>query len=67
MDIPMALELRSGRTANLTFPILAGPFAEFHITPPLAVTLDTKVGPHLNSSGGQIFGLRILAGVAYRL
>ena len=51
----------------LDWPILIGPFAEYHIIPPVALTLDVKAGPHLTSFGNSGFGLRALFGLAVRL
>ena len=71
VSIPMALSFGSGDfpgstdKAALDVPLLIGPFAEFHVTPPLAITLDIKVGPHLSTDANK-FGLRANLGVAYR-
>lgn len=68
IDVPMAISIpSSGGTVNFVFPILIGPIFEFHVTPPLALTVDMKLGPHINSAGGTIFGLLMMAGIAYRL
>jgi hypothetical protein len=50
----------------LAMPILIGPVAEFHITPPLAITLDAKFGPAFRTSISPLFALKIHAGIAYR-
>lgn len=65
IDLPAAL-LISSRTA-FVMPILVGPVFEFHVTPPLAITFDLKFGPWLNSAGGTLFGLKMMAGIAYRM
>lgn len=66
IELPMVLGA-SGDGAFLRFPILFGPFLEFHATPPLAMTFDLKVGPHLTTGQDTVFGLRLMAGVAYRM
>lgn len=50
-------------------PLLLGPFIEFHVTPPLALTFEAKAGPYLTSESGQktSFGMRASMGIAYRL
>ena len=65
VDIPFRIAIPSQGDVAVSLPILFGPMAEFHLTPPLAVTLDLKVGPHINT-GGTVFGIRLLAGAAYR-
>lgn len=66
VDIPAALGANGDR-AFFRFPILIGPIFEFHATPPLAMTFDFKIGPHLTTGSDTIFGFRLMAGVAYRL
>jgi hypothetical protein len=66
VDVPMVLGA-SGDGAFFRFPILVGPIFEFHATPPLAMTFDFKIGPHLTTAGDTVFGFRLMAGVAYRL
>lgn len=66
VDIPAALGFNGDR-AYFRFPILIGPIFEFHATPPLALTVDFKIGPHIATSSDTIFGFRLMAGVAYRL
>jgi hypothetical protein len=46
---------------------LFGPLFEFHVTPPLALIFNLRVGPHLNSAGSTLFGLEMMSGIAYRL
>jgi hypothetical protein len=73
IDLPMAIGIPTGDgDVNFSIPMLFGPMAEFHITPPLALTADFKMGPHISTSSGPfssgtVFGLRALFGVAYRL
>jgi hypothetical protein len=50
----------------LAMPILIGPVAEFHITPPLAITLDAKFGPAFRTEVKPLFALKLHAGVALR-
>ena len=52
--------------AFLAMPILIGPVAEFHVTPPLAITLDAKFGPGFNTNDKIRFAMKIHAGAAYR-
>lgn len=68
IDIPMAVTVGGG-TSNLAFPLLFGPLFEFHVTPPLALTANLRMGPHLNTNGGvgTNFGMSLLGGIAYRL
>jgi hypothetical protein len=66
VDLPMMLGA-SGDEAFFRFPILVGPIFEFHATPPLAMTFDFKVGPHIRTSADTVFGFRLMAGVAYRM
>jgi hypothetical protein len=49
--------------------LLIGPFAEFHVTPPLALTFEAKAGPYFTTSSGKqtSLGLRTTLGIAYRL
>jgi hypothetical protein len=53
-------------TSHLAWPILIGPAFEFHVTPPLALTFDAKFGPNLDTISTG-FGMKVLAGVAYRI
>jgi hypothetical protein len=50
-------------------PLLLGPFIEFHVTPPLALTLEAKAGPYFTSEANRQtgFGMRTSLGIAYRL
>ena len=50
-------------------PLLLGPFVEFHVTPPLALTFEAKAGPYLTSQTARTtsLGLRASMGIAYRL
>lgn len=66
VDLPMLL-LFSGKSSGLAFPILVGPIAEYHLSPPLAVTLDAKLGPIFNTGGGTDFGLKVMVGLGYRI
>ncbi len=59
-------DLARGDGFFLAMPILIGPVAEFHITPPLAVTLDAKFGPAFETGVRPLFALKIMAGVAMR-
>ena len=66
IDVPMELAVPDQGSAFFIAPLLFGGFAEFHVTPPLALTVDVKAGPHLNTAG-NVFGMRILAGLAVRM
>lgn len=67
VDVPLGLMIPERGTVNLSVPVLFGPVAEMHLSPPLAVTLDAKVGPSFNTAGGTFFGMQLLVGAAYRL
>ena len=68
VEVPLLLNVptRGGRATVFAAPILAGLIAEFHVTPPLAITADMKVGPHLATDDVR-WALKLMAGVAYRL
>ena len=66
IDVPLELGIPDKGKAFFIAPLLFGGFAEFHVTPPLALTIDVKFGPHLNTAG-TTFGMRVLAGLAVRL
>jgi hypothetical protein len=66
VEVPMLL-LFSGRSSGLALPLLFGPIAEYHLSPPLAITLDAKVGPVFNTGGGTDFGLKLMVGLGYRI
>lgn len=66
LPILLAIPTRSGRSTVFAVPVLVGPVAEFHLTPPLAITMDVKVGPHIATDDVR-WGLKLMAGVAYRL
>lgn len=69
IDVPLMLWIPTEADVNpfLSFPILLGPVFELHVMPPLALTLDFKMGPHINTTGGTTLGLKLMAGVAFRL
>lgn len=50
----------------LQMPILIGPVAEFHVTPPLAITLDAKFGPNFDTADKIRFAMKLLIGAALR-
>ena len=67
LDALVVLLIPTGRgPAIFSVPILGGPTAEFHLTPPLALTFEAKFGPWLSTSGTDL-GVRVLLGAAYRL
>lgn len=67
IDLPLLIAF-SGEASGLVVPLLFGPVAEYHVSPPLAVTLDAKLGPIFYSGGGGAdFGLKVMVGVAYRI
>ena len=53
-------------SAFLLMPLLLGPVAEFHVTPPLAITLDAKFGPSFDTQRKIRFAMKIHAGAALR-
>lgn len=65
LDMPIGIFI--GSNGALAWPLLAGGFIEYHVAPPVALTLDAKIGPYFVTSGGVLLGLRVHAGVAYRL
>jgi len=69
VELPMLLNIPTSdrRSVSWTVPILAGPLAEFHITPPLALTLDTKMGVLLDTAVGARFAFKLMVGAAYRM
>jgi hypothetical protein len=70
LAIPIAYAIpTNGTTTDVIFPLLIGPFLEFHVTPPLALTFDLKMGPTFNSASaaGTLFGLAMMVGIAYRM
>ena len=73
VDVPVEIGIPDQGKAFFSAPVLIGGFAEFHVTPPLALVVDVKFGPHINTSGnvlrteGTVFGMRVLAGLAVRL
>ena len=67
IDAPAVILIPTGSgPAALAFPILGGPTAELHLTPPFAITFEAKFGPWLSTSGTNL-GARVLLGAAYRL
>lgn len=69
IEVPLLLEIPtgSGRSTRFVAPILAGPVAEFHLSPPLGLTLDAKFGPHFSTNAGTRFGLKLMLGAVYRI
>lgn len=67
LDVPLGFMIPERGTVNLTVPLLVGAVAEMHLSPPLAITFEVKMGPSFNTSGGTQFAMQILAGAAYRL
>ena len=67
VDIPAFFGIPKGSRVFLSLPVMLGPIAEFHLTPPLAVTLDAKAGFDFTTQGSPNAVLRILLGFAYRL
>lgn len=67
IDGPAGLLIPTGGgSAVLGVPLLGGPTAEFHLTPPLALTFEAKFGPWWSTSGTDL-AVRVLLGAAYRL
>lgn len=69
LEIPLLLDVRSGGNlgTRLIVPVLVGPVAELHISPPLGLTVDMKVGAHLSSDAGARFAMKLMVGAVYRL
>lgn len=67
VDIPLAFTIPEQGTVDLAIPLLFGAVAEFHLSPPLAVTFEAKVGPAISTAGETRFGMELVAGAAYRL
>lgn len=69
VELPLMLNIptHNRRSTALIVPILVGPMVEFHVTPPFALTVDVKLGPHLSTSAGANLGLKMMLGAAYRL
>ena len=65
VELPMIFAFNNG--AFVRAPLLFGPIAEFHLSPPFAITLDAKVGPVFQTSTPIRFGLKLTVGAAYRL
>ena len=66
--ITLPIELAfGGPGTTFNVPILVGAIAEYHVTAPMALTLDVKAGPHLSTADGIAFGLRAMLGIAYRI
>jgi hypothetical protein len=67
IDVPITFGIPTGGgSVFLAAPLLFGPVAEFHVTPPLAITLDAKFGPGFSTNTKTLFAMRIHAGVALR-
>lgn len=69
VDLPLSLQVpATGGTPFFTLPVLFGPIAELHVTPPLALFADFKLGPHISTGSiGTRFGLKLIVGVGFRL
>jgi len=69
VEVPLLLDIptRRGRSTRFVVPILVGPVAEFHVTPPLGITVDAKTGVHLSTDDGARFGLKLMLGAVYRI
>ena len=70
LELPLLFGHHAGGPgAFLDLPLLVGPVLEFHLTPPLAATLDFKLGPSFSSESavGTRFAMKLHVGFAYRL
>ncbi len=67
IDLPLGFVFTPGFYAAI--PILFGPVLELHVSPQLAILFDAKFGPWIGTGGGggTTLGLKLLAGIAYRL
>jgi hypothetical protein len=66
IDMPIIVGSIGG-TTTLSWPFLFGPVFEYHVAPPLALTVDAKFGPYFNTGTSVLFGMRVMAGVGYRI
>lgn len=65
IDMPILIGI-GDVLGGLAWPLLIGGIFEYHPLAPLALTLDAKLGPYLDTNAGALLGLRVLGGAAYR-
>jgi hypothetical protein len=66
LDLPMTLYVSPSPVQFLISPMF-GPAIEYHVDPRLAVGVNTRFGPVINTSGGSEFGFVMQLLLAYRL
>src|SRR3954471_9222960 len=66
LDLPMTLYVSPSPVQFLISPMF-GPAVEFHVDPRLAVGVNTRFGPVINTRGGSEFGLVMQVLLAYRM
>ncbi|MCC7386699.1 MAG: hypothetical protein IT384_32980 [Deltaproteobacteria bacterium] len=65
IDMPILIGI-GDVLGGFAWPLLIGAIFEYHPLAPLALTLDAKLGPYLDTNAGALLGLRVLGGAAYR-
>jgi hypothetical protein len=66
LDLPMTLYVSPSPVRFLIAPMF-GPAIEYHVDPRLAVGVNTRFGPVINTSGGSEFGFVMQVLLAYRM
>jgi hypothetical protein len=66
LDLPMTLYVSPSPVQFLISPMF-GPALEFHVDPRLAVGVNTRFGPVINTRGGSEFGFVMQVLLAYRM
>ncbi len=67
LDLPMFAQFYSyGGPGSFWVPVLFGAGAEYKIDNNLELTLNSRFGPAIHTSGAAVFAFNLLFGVAYR-
>jgi hypothetical protein len=66
LDLPMTLYVSPSPVQFLISPMF-GPALEYHVDPRLAVGVNTRFGPVINTRGGSEFGFVMQVLLAYRM
>ncbi|MGZ6123981.1 MAG: hypothetical protein ACXWLR_03420 [Myxococcales bacterium] len=66
LDLPMTLYVSPSPVRFLIAPMF-GPAIEYHVDPRLAVGVNTRFGPVIDTSGGSEFGFVMQVLLAYRM
>ncbi|MGZ6124518.1 MAG: hypothetical protein ACXWLR_06135 [Myxococcales bacterium] len=66
LDLPMTLYVSPSPVRFLIAPMF-GPAIEYHVDPQLAVGINTRFGPVINTSGGSEFGFVMQLLLAYKM